>query len=934
MRKLSLMLFASLMATATLLAQTSLKGVVKVAGTGNPLPGTLVTLLKQNISTQTNEKGEFTFSYLEAGTEEVSITRSGFFPQIKVVDIKIKTVNNIGVIELKVDNQDEVKQEIILQMSENEISDDEGRVTQASTTLSSKGDIYNEQVGFSFSPMRFSVRGYDDNYESTYINGVYFNGVERGSFNYSSFGGLNDATRNKEQISSIAPSSFSFGNLGTTSNINMRASNYAAGTKAGVALSNRSYKVRASIMHSTGMMPNGWAFAASAVMRYADEGIQEGTFYQSAGYMLSAEKKFDDMNRLSIVTFGAPTRRGQSSAATDDVYTLADSRYYNAYWGYYDGKKRNSRIVHSYDPTVIISHELKLSENENLKTGLAAHYSLYSNSALTFYNAPDPRPDYYRNLPYYQYDGQVAQNGTINGYPNYDVMKEITQAWASRDPRITQIDWDNLYRANQLNNQDNPTGNAKYALERRHNNLFETTLNSTYNNQLAKFFKLTGGIEAKYSKGLHYKTMDDLMGANQWIDIDQFAERDMNGSSGLLSGKDASIMQNDLKHPNRVIKDGNIFGYNYNLDIYNASAFLQNQWIFRNLELYYAAKGTYSEFSRYGFMENGRAVATGEQSYGRGKKWSKFLPAVKAGLTYKIDSKNRIAINAISEQKSPLPNIAYVSPRIKDGFVPGLAPEKDLSYDISYIVNYPGVTGRITAFETSTKDGVELSSYYDDSNRTFVNHSLSGVNKDYRGIEAALALKLNSHFTLTVAGTVADYHYTDSVQGVISYENGAKPDEKDWVMLKNIKLATGPQKAGSISLDYFHPKMWFAGVTLNYFDNNYVDVAPLRFTKKYLTMYTTDIQKQILGGQEKLKSGYMLDANLGKVIYLKNRRSLNINLTANNILNAVIKTGGFQQARVDYDDKTESISGNVYKYPSKYYYALGMNFFATVSYKF
>jgi hypothetical protein len=172
------------------------------------------------------------------------------------------------------------------------------------------------------------------------------------------------------------------------------------------------------------------------------------------------------------------------------------------------------------------------------------------------------------------------------------------------------------------------------------------------------------------------------------------------------------------------------------------------------------------------------------------------------------------------------------------------------------------------------------------------------------------------------------------VQGVISYENGAKPDEKDWVMLKNVKLATGPQKAGSIALDYFHPKMWFAGVTLNYFDNNYVDVAPLRFTKTYLIKYTTDVQKQILGGQEKLKSGYMLDANLGKVIYLKNRRSLNINLTANNILNAVIKTGGFQQARVDYDDKTESISGNVYKYPSKYYYALDMNFFATVSYKF
>jgi outer membrane receptor protein involved in Fe transport len=147
-----------------------------------------------------------------------------------------------------------------------------------------------------------------------------------------------------------------------------------------------------------------------------------------------------------------------------------------------------------------------------------------------------------------------------------------------------------------------------------------------------------------------------------------------------------------------------------------------------------------------------------------------------------------------------------------------------------------------------------------------------------------------------------------------------------------LKLATGPQTAGSIALDYFHPKMWFVGVTLNYFDNNYIDVAPLRFTQKYIALYSNDFLKESLASQEKLKGGFMLDFSIGKVLYLKNRRSLNFNISANNLLNSKLITGGFQQARIPYDDN--AVTGNVYKFPSKYYYALGANYFATVSYKF
>lgn len=929
MRKLLMLVIVVLLTVVGINAQTKLKGIVKVAGTEVPIQGAKVTLLQQNLSTQTNEKGEFSLSYIEAGDEELSIAKDGYFAQIKLIKIRKDVTTDLGVLYLIADTQAEAKLDIVMQLNENELDDAENGSGRGSSTMLNSKDVYTNKTSYSFSPMRFNVRGYEQAYESTYINGISFNGLERGGFNYSMLGGLSDATKYKDEFDGLQPNSYSFGGIGGSTNINMLASAIPMGSKIGVANSNRSYKYRTSFMHSTGLMNNGWAFAASGVIRYANEGINEGTFYNSAAYFLSAEKRLNDKHTLSAVTFGAPTKRGQSSPSTQEAYYLTNSIYYNSYWGYQNGKKRNSRVVNSYDPTIILNHDFKIDQNKRLRSGLAFHYSMYSNSALTFFNAPDPRPDYYRNMPSYQFDGQVGLDGYINGQPNSGIMSDLTNLWKSRDPQATQIDWNWLYQSNYRNNAVNPTGNARYALERRHNNLMETMLNTLYTHQFNKSLKITVGVDAKYSKGIHYKTMDDLLGANQWIDIDQFAERDLTGN---LLGKDPIIVQNNTQDPNRIIGKGDIFGYNYSLDIVNANIFAQNEWKFSSFELFYALKISYSEFSRFGKMENGRAVVEGVQSFGRGKKYSDITPSVKLGGSYLIDNHNKLVINGLYENRSPIPTNAYISPRIKDTFVKGLIPEEVISADISYQFNYRSIKGRITAFNTLINNGVDLSSYYDESNRTFVNHSLTGIDKSYKGIELGVSVKLNSSFTLSLAGTVAEYIYTDTITGILSPENGAFADVEDKIMFKGLKLATGPQTAGSIALDYFHPKMWFVGVTLNYFDNNYIDVAPLRFTQKYIALYSNDFLKESLASQEKLKGGFMLDFSIGKVLYLKNRRSLNFNISANNLLNSKLITGGFQQARIPYDDN--AVTGNVYKFPSKYYYALGANYFATVSYKF
>lgn len=915
-KKAHVVLFLFLI-SVMVVSQTTIRGRVVSSENEQGLPGVRITLMSQDVSVLSDESGEYEIESSKTGYEEVSFIKAGYFTQIRVVEVRLNTLNEIPTVNMRVDVNAEVKQEIVLQLSEMSLNDDDdGRNQNISATLSTR-DVYISQTSFSFSPMRFRMRGYESNFETTYINGVHFNSLERGGFNYSALGGLNDAMRNRENVYGLQPATFSFGNVGGVSNINTRASAFASGVRSSVAFSNRMYKLRGQATYATGLRPDGWAFAASGVVRWADEGIVEGTFYNSAGYFLSAEKVFNNKHSLSLVTFGAPTQRGQASGTTQEAYDLTGSIYYNTFWGYQDGKKRNSRVVKSFDPTVILSHDFKIDEAKRLRTGLAYHYSLYSNSALGFYNAPDPRPDYYRYLPSFQTNKQLRE--------------QITEIWET-NPQVSQINWDELYRANYLNNVQNPTATAKYVVERRHNNLSELALNSVFTNEISKVFKYTVGLEMKQSKGMHFKTMEDLLGGKQWIDIDQFAERDF--------PSDPNIVQNNLKDPNRNVTVGERFGYDYDMNYTHANVFIQNEWNFTQLEVHYAAKLTYSDFYRFGYMENGRATAVGAGSFGKSKTFFSVVPSIKGGIVYKFDGRHRVTANALKEQRAPMAINSYVSQRIKDTTIP-MSLEDVLSYDLGYSFTFTNVRGRLTGFRTEVKNSVDMLGYYDDEYRTFINHTLTRVNKLYQGIEAGISVILNTSFTITAAGTLADYRYTNDAWGIKSPENGSFADKTETVMTKDLKINSGPQLAANVSLDYFHPKLWFVDLTLNYFDNNYLDFAPNRFTQDNISKYNVSdqtLKKEIiaaLGTQEKLKGGFLLDASIGKLIYLKNRNSLNFNLSLSNMLNnRSLVTGGFQQARLPLTSDGKIDTSILSRFPNKYYYAWGFNMFFHIGYRF
>lgn len=1113
MRNKLLSLMFVLLISVTVMAQTSLRGNVIDEATKAPLVGAKVTLVNQNISTTTNASGEFSLLYLEAMDEEVVIEADGYVAGLELINLQENKTNELEAITLKQDLASQTKEEILLNLTEEEMSDDEGRSQAQAASSSATTDVFNSTTSFAWSTSRYRNRGYTTAHaESYYIEGLNFNSAERGQFNYSAMGGLNDASRYKDEINAMEANSFTFGSIGKSTNYMMGASRYAQGWKVGAAGTNRNYKARVNATYSSGVMANGWAVTAQLAYRFSPyinhKGIiGEGIKYYSLGYFLTAEKIWDNA-RLKLITFGAPTERGQNAAVTQEVYDLTGSNNYNPYWGYQNGKVRNSRIVKSYDPTAVVAYEYKIDDNQKIKAAVGYHYSLYSNSALNFYNAPDPRPDYYRNLPSAMWDGQIVNpianlkhsevqlydengqhypwglfigNSYNSGIPGVNLgqgyeaadgnlvgpsidktqYNQLVELWKSRDDKTTQIDWDAIYAANYANNVTNPDGSARYILERRHNDIQEASAMFNYRNTEYKHLTMTLGVEGKFSQGIHYKTIDDLLGANQWIDIDAFADRDIKElatNSGFTQEEIANVRKNEIASDyDAKVTDHRRFGYNYRINMGNAKVWFQNEWSFNEVDLYYALQLNYTMMQRSTSMLNGRAwfltkiaeertggdawIYYGKDSYERikglgeenlkagtsykGEAHHFFDPAFKFGATYKINGRNRLKLNAMAETRAPYARDAYISQRVHDRVVDNIykhdnaknlkdfyaASEKIVSADLSYVFNYPIVRGRITGFFTQSWNGTELNGYYDDEARTFVNQAMTGIGKRYFGGEAAISVKLGTYFTLTGAASVGDYRYTTNATAIQSAENGMPMTQvstlegdklvfetEDKVLLKGLHLSTGPQANASLKLAFFHPKMWFADITVNYHDWNYLSVAPSRRMQGLYTGTRTDgtpvngwfgdtyanaiettdgkalIQPTVnedgsvdwqnaeldkngapilkypynlMTEQESLAATnvlnrFLIDVSVGKLIYLPKRQSLSINLSVSNITNNThFKTGGYQQARLprgvlqgEKDYHNSVITANAWKYPSKYYYAWGVNFFLSVTYKF
>ena len=797
--------------------------------------------------------------------------------------------------------------------------DDDNGGGNISGLLQSSRDVFAATAGFNFFAARFRIRGYESDKTTIFVNGIPTGDAVSGWSQFYKWGGLNDVTRYAETKQWLTSNPYHFGGIGGYSNIDISATSVRKGWRVSYANTNRAYRQRLMVTYGTGMQKNGWAFAFSASARYAREGYIEGTYYNNASYYAAAKKQINKKHSLNFSILGAPRERGRGNIFVQEVYDLTGNNYHNTNWGWQtlpsgDSLKRNGNIAKEHVPIMTVNHEWKIDEKTSLKTSVLGSFGTRGRERLNWYDAQDPRPDYYRYLPSYYDDINDKQNAAV--YRN---------GWTSGNTDFTQINWDHLYRANDNNlyqlEDANGTGQplqgkrSKYIMETQWNNevsiAFASVLNKTYDKM-----NLTAGAYYQMQRNHVFKTMTDLLGGDFWVDVDQFAEQDF---------LDPVAAQNNADTPNRVIRVGDDFGWNYYMHNHEATAFAQLEFKLKKIDWYAAVELSDQFFWREGVYKNGRFL---DNSQGKSEVFNFVNYAAKGGITYKISGRQFITANAAYLTEAPSVRNVFISPRTRDFTISDPKNETVYTGDVSYLLRYPKLKMRATYYYMERKDAVWSRSFYHDEYRSFVNFVMEDVDYFHHGIEFGIDGEIVGGLSANGVFAWGQHLYNSRPTASVYRDNSAELiDENKTIYLQNYKIGGMPQSAASVGLKYSGKKYWFAGVNFNYFMDIYLDPSPDRRTAEAVaTFVESDPQWNQAIDQTKLDNGYSLNIIGGKSWKLGDYYlSLFGNIT-NVTNNRSFITGGFEQLRYD--------KSNLDKFPPKIGYMMGINYFISATLRF
>jgi hypothetical protein len=238
------------------------------------------------------------------------------------------------------------------------------------------------------------------------------------------------------------------------------------------------------------------------------------------------------------------------------------------------------------------------------------------------------------------------------------------------------------------------------------------------------------------------------------------------------------------------------------------------------------------------------------------------------------------------------------------------------------------------AFLITQNNAQDILTFYHDGYHSFVNYTLTGINKIMQGLEASVDFSIRENLSLQIIGSLSNYRYSSRQQLVVSSDNDAVVIEKGTVYVNNFKVARTPQRAAAIHVSY-RPGSFFATISAYYMDKRWMSFNPIRRTYSALAaLDTASALRTDITAQTQLPAMFTLGALLGQSFRWyasKNKaaHSVMYTISVNNVLqNNPVIMGGYEQLRFD-------VAGlDVNKFPPKYFLGYGFNFSATISYSF
>ncbi len=767
--------------------------------------------------------------------------------------------------------------------------------------LNSSKDLFTSATAFYFSIRRFRARGLPSAAFTVALNEIPMNQLTDGNANWNAWGGLNEVSNNSQLAVGLRDNEYSMGAMGSAQFIQLKASRLWPQTTLSFNFSNRNYQYRLAFTKIIPFNKRGWAFAFSASARLGKQPLFPGTLFQSAAYFVGIDKKINQ-HILSFNLIGNRQYSTRVPAVTKEMIQLYGSSQYNPSWGMQQQAPRNANLQFIHLPLFVFSHEFKPNDAAFVVTSLAFSKGEKYATGLDWFNAADPRPDYYRYLPSFQQDS---------------LLKNTLQNALQNDPGLLQVNWQRMYNVNQNSSVD---GRARYIVEDRVEQQNRLVFFSRFSGNINDRFYYTAKIGYQYQLSRYTKRVNDLLGAKYYIDWNQFA--DDNTPNNMAR-------QNDLNRPDRILLKGDYFGYDYQFKVQEFSIFSQSVYKWNDFDLFAAAELKEVIYQREGLVRNGVFPLN---SFGLSAPDIFSDYAFKAGITYKRNGRNYFFFYAGIFSKPPLMRDWFISPRTNDAKQSLIVMEKSRMMELGYTLNSPSIKIRVNIYAAQFKDGMNVMSFYHDGYRNLVNYALSNIAQTHIGTMISGEYQATNTISLMAALAFGRYQYSNRPNYQVRIDNENFITEAGLVYLNRFPITGTPQKAFTMGIHYRSPRNLFISLTGSYMSSHYISFNPLRRTYDALRNLPEGASPSSIILPEQLPNLFVADVSAGYSFRLLKKKSgallyLQSFLSINNLFNRPIITGGFEQLRYD------AANANIQKFPAKFYYNPLTNYSLSIRFK-
>ena len=851
----NLLFVALFFCAATVIGQTRISGTV-VDETNEGLPGASVVIKGTTNGTQTDFDGKFTLSansnsgtvvisFVGYKTKEVSFSGAGDLGTIKLEEdgnildeIVIK-----GLIDVAKDRETPVA---VSTIKASEIQDKLGS-QEFPEILNNTPSVYATKSGGGFGDARINIRGFAQENIAVLINGVPVNDMENGRVFWSNWAGLSDVTTAMQVQRGLGSSKLAISSVGGTINIITKTTDKKQGGTVMSSVGNDGY-FKNLFSYSTGKNENGFA-ASFLLSRTAGEGYVQGTQFEGYNYFVGLGWDKGDHNIQFMLT-GAPQTHNQRTTSFFNTARLSGylryGRKYNFNHGYLNGKEFNWRKNFYHKPVTSLNWTWAINDNSTLTT--SAYVSF----------------------------GRGGGTGDIGRLPGFRFASNSI----FRDQGTGVVLWDDIVRYNQgeavvfsdgntyqrdltdgnINDRSN-NGLTRRASINSHN---WVGLLSNFNTQLNDKLSLDFGIDLRRYKGIHYRRIDNLLGASGYRVSD-----DLNTAGNVLTteySSDLSSLWNVFKstddeekidyHNDGLVRWFGVFGQlEYKKD--DVSAFIQAG----------ASQQGFKRIDYFNFLSTDPARET---------DWENILGGnIKGGINWNINENHNVFANTGYYSKQPFFDAIFLN--FQNNVNPDPRNEKVLGFELGYGYRSENFRANVNLYRTQWKDRfISVSGGIEVSPGVFEQASadIQGVEQIHMGAELDFTYNITDNVRVVGMLSVGDWEYGGDVSGVALDQN-QNPIGTLQLYLDGVKVGDAAQSTGRLGID------------VNITDNLRVDYSQ-RFVKRlYARINADDFDTPNHQGSLELPGYSLSDLGLSYRWNMKNDDSVNFRLNVNNLFDQV-----------------------------------------------